>query len=552
MGILFVFSFGTSVLLHRCLPGNSGAASMGPGSVHMADAEGSEVSQDYSDLSSEYSYSSNDEADLGLAEATTTKERPPYRIIDADMLKKVQAEAVSDLETIWSCKKSVAKALLMYYRWDKERLLTDLAEKGPELVYKTAGVAEQANNRAEPGAGSSSSQQEQVTCDVCMCENSRSECSSNGCGHTFCNTCWRGHLAVQIADGQARHISCMAYKCGVVCDDELVLHVMKGERELLSKYKQSHLESYMEDNERVAFCPSVPWCGHAVEVDSDPFVEPECPCGIAFCFKCGKAPHSPCTCDMWLLWDEKINGDSETRNWLAANTKPCPKCSKPVEKNGGCNLVMCKCGQAFCWLCGGATGTRHTWTQIDNHSCGRYKDEADARINDALRSHKRYMHYFERYKQHLDSLTKEKNNRAKLTSRIAAAEHDGTESRDFSWLVKALDQLRTARQVLSNSYAFAYFFFGRQLYAEEFSEDENRVNQNLFEDSQEMLAGEVERLSGLVERAKELTLDPQLRLDAINSSVNINSRIVKFFELVENDLYGKLQSSSAQIAVYRA
>lgn len=34
-----------------------------------------------------------------------------------------------------------------------------------------------------------------------------------------------------------------------------------------------------------------------------------------------------------------------------------------------------------------------------------------AQINDALRSHKRYMHYFERYKQHLDSLTKEKNNR---------------------------------------------------------------------------------------------------------------------------------------------
>lgn len=37
--------------------------------------------------------------------------------------------------------------------------------------------------------------------------------------------------------------------------------------------------------------------------------------------------------------------------------------------------------------------------------------------------------------------------RCKLTSRIALAEHDGTESRDFSWLVTALDQLRTARQV---------------------------------------------------------------------------------------------------------
>jgi hypothetical protein len=36
---------------------------------------------------------------------------------------------------------------------------------------------------------------------------------------------------------------------------------------------------------------------------------------------------------------------------------------------------------------------------------------AHLQINEALRSHKRYMHYFERYKQHLDSLTKEKNNK---------------------------------------------------------------------------------------------------------------------------------------------
>jgi hypothetical protein len=66
-----------------------------------------------------------------------------------------------------------------------------------------------------------------------------------------------------------------------------------------------------------------------------------------------------------------------------------------------------------------------------------------------------------------------------------------------------------------------------------------------------VLVVQVERLSALVERAKELQLDAQLRLEVINSSVNIHTRIVKFFELVENDLYGKLQSSSAQIAVYR-
>ncbi len=56
--------------------------------------------------------------------------------------------------------------------------------------------------------------------------------------------------------------------------------------------------------------------------------------------------HAVCpTGKMWELWDEKVSGDSETKNWMAIHTKPCPKCSKPVEKNGGCNLVVCTCGQ---------------------------------------------------------------------------------------------------------------------------------------------------------------------------------------------------------------
>jgi ariadne-1 len=45
-------------------------------------------------------------------------------------------------------------------------------------------------------------------------------------------------------------------------------------------------------------------------------------------------------------------------------------------------------------------------------------------------------------------------------------------------------------QVLSNSYAFAFFFFGGEMF-EEFSEEQNRINQGLFEDRQEQLAQEV-------------------------------------------------------------
>lgn len=32
---------------------------------------------------------------------------------------------------------------------------------------------------------------------------------------------------------------------------------------------------------------------------------------------------------------------SQTSNWIAANTKVCPKCKSTIEKNGGCNHMTC-------------------------------------------------------------------------------------------------------------------------------------------------------------------------------------------------------------------
>lgn len=68
----------------------------GPGSVRMTDVEASDSApEDYSDdLDSGGAYSSdNDEADMGLTEAAPRGSKdgaPPYRIIDADLLKQVQ------------------------------------------------------------------------------------------------------------------------------------------------------------------------------------------------------------------------------------------------------------------------------------------------------------------------------------------------------------------------------------------------------------------------------------------------------------------------------
>ncbi len=52
---------------------------------------------------------------------------------------------------------------------------------------------------------------------------------------------------------------------------------------------------------------------------------------------CGHADsHRPVLCKVVKMWEKKCADDSETANWLQANTKECTKCQSTIEKNGGC------------------------------------------------------------------------------------------------------------------------------------------------------------------------------------------------------------------------
>lgn len=103
----------------------------------------------------------------------------------------------------------------------------------------------------------------------------------------------------------------------------------------------------MDDLEYLKWCP-FPNCVNAVSCkvtasNLDKIVPSvECLDGHKFCFGCSGQDHQPATCAIAKLWLKKCADDSETSNWISANTKECSKCRSTIEKNGGCNHMTCK------------------------------------------------------------------------------------------------------------------------------------------------------------------------------------------------------------------
>ncbi|XP_054786647.1 probable E3 ubiquitin-protein ligase ARI2 isoform X2 [Prosopis cineraria] len=510
----------------------------------MDDYLSSDEDYHYSDQGSVEGFE-NDEPDIRLV----TPKGPTTLVITRESLLAAQKEDLRRVMEMLSLREHHARTLLIYHRWDVETLFEVYVDKGKAALFAEAGVSVDGQCDPDPSVPSS------VRCDICIEDVPSHEATRMDCGHCFCNSCWTEHFIVKINEGQSKRIRCMAHRCNAICDEAVVRTlVSKKDPDVAEKFDRFLLESYIEDNKRVKWCPSIPHCGNAIRVEDDELCEVECSCGLQFCFSCLSETHSPCSCLMWELWAKKCRDESETVNWIAVHTKPCPKCHKPVEKNGGCNLVSCICGQAFCWLCGGATGREHTWSSIAGHSCGRYK-QLEKTAERAKRDLYRYMHYHNRYKAHTDSFKLESKLKETIQSKVAISEERDSTLRDYSWVNNGLSRLFRSRRVLSYSYPFAFYMFGDELFKDEMSEEQREIKQHLFEDQQQQLESNVEKLSKILEEPFDQFTDDkvmELRIQVINLSTIIDNLCQKMYECIENDLLGSLQLGIHSIAPYKS
>ncbi|MBA0585139.1 hypothetical protein Gorai_015927, partial [Gossypium raimondii] len=174
----------------------------------------------------------------------------------------------------------------------------------------------------------------ELTCGICFESFLRDNITSVACGHPFCLSCWRGYISTTIYDGPGcLSLRCPDPSCNAAVGKDMIDKLATSEEK--EKYSRYLLRSYVEDNRKTKWCPA-PGCEYAVDftVGSGNF-DVSCNCSYSFCWNCTEEAHRPVDCETVAKWILKNSAESENMNWILANSKPCPKCKRPIEKNQG-------------------------------------------------------------------------------------------------------------------------------------------------------------------------------------------------------------------------
>lgn len=400
--------------------------------------------------------------------------------------------------------RAIAACLLRALKWNREKLIEAYMED-PKRVCGKAGVPSLDLEKPIENPD------EIHECLVCMDEYKTSQSFALPCGHRYCSTCWKYYLEIKIMDGpECVFTKCMAPKCSCVVHEDAFKKIVSDQ--LFKTYSRYLLRSFVDDNPKVKWCPS-PGCTCCVRCERQKRKEAvECKCGFRFCFRCCDfdiGDHTPADCKSVELWQQKAADESENVTWMIANTKKCPQCRSPIEKNGGCMHMTCRknaggCGHEFCWLC------RGPWSEHGSHTGGYYNcnkyDESNAKTDDLKAADvktelEHYMFYYHRFESHKSALkiADEQKRNADNRQTVFMEKFD-VRAADTKFLMEATCQLIANRRVLQWSYVYGFYL----------SLDKGRVaEKNLYEYLQEDLEKHTNFLSELYERPTEKIIDYQ-------------------------------------------
>jgi hypothetical protein len=159
---------------------------------------------------------------------------------------------------------------------------------------------------------------------------------------------------IKLKEGELYSIVCPTEGCSSliprVALEEILSPAMRR------RYAEFDISNWVDSSPTIKWCTAA-GCDRAVVANAfGPMGSTSEPrtvfCGKThfFCWGCGLQAHEPLSCEglqQWLTAVQKYGSKTvgmaakaaaanADREWLTNNTRPCPQCKAPIEKNGGC------------------------------------------------------------------------------------------------------------------------------------------------------------------------------------------------------------------------
>jgi len=192
------------------------------------------------------------------------------------------------------------------------------------------------------------------------------------CGDQFCKECLSQYFEIMITS-KSIPILCPSLNCRKEISETVLSDVLNPST--MKKYEQYSLDVAIERNPRDYTCCFTPDCPFVFfQSPNDPTTF-RCPlCKNRFCLSCQVIYHQGITCTEYqrkLVLSSYLNflhpgqvgpdavkqkkfEDLLFKQMLARKEwKRCPGCRAVVDKEDGCDHMICRCGCEFCYHCGG-------------------------------------------------------------------------------------------------------------------------------------------------------------------------------------------------------
>lgn len=211
------------------------------------------------------------------------------------------------------------------------------------------------------------------TCFICIEEKAPHErflphrCSAMP-SRMCCKDCYVAWVQSQI-DAEAAAIKCC--HCDLLLDARVLAWLVGASH--WAKYCETAKQRLLRRDSTFIWCskcPSGGWVDPRQPNSKCGWICPECSNCFVYCPFC-RREHGSLSCKRFQqLRYEVLTGkrsvDQQSEGVVARNSKMCPSCKMPIQKEGGCNFMDCpNCRRHFCWSCGRILKGSHQAHQCD-------------------------------------------------------------------------------------------------------------------------------------------------------------------------------------------